>query len=257
MLSFFIIVLVSAILLVLYMVREGFATRVKRHTLEFTDFPQGQQMRIFFISDIHKRNINDKLLALINEKVDAVVVGGDLTERGVPFHKVEKNIKELKKLGPVYFVWGNNDYEVDHKILDALLLHLGVTILDNRAVQLEFETGERVFMLGIDDMNGRKDRLDAALQDAETLGEGFRILVSHNPRILYKISEQDKIRLILSGHTHGGQIRLFGWGLYKKGRIFEKNGVIQLISNGYGTTKIPLRLGAKSETHIITLKQSE
>ncbi|WP_243296863.1 metallophosphoesterase [Bacillus litorisediminis] len=257
MLSFFIIIIMIAILMVLYMLREGFANRVKRHALEFTDFPQGQQMRIFFISDIHKRRITDKLIRLIKEEIDAVVIGGDLAEQGVSFQQVEKNIKELKRLGPVYFVWGNNDYEVDYQILDALLLHLGVIILDNRAIQLEFEDGGKVLMLGVDDMNGRKDRLDQALKEADELGEGFRILISHNPRILYKLQEKDKIRLVLSGHTHGGQIRLFGWGLYRKGRIHEKNGVIQLISNGYGTTKIPLRLGAKAETHILTLKRRE
>ena len=257
MLSFFIFISALAILMLLYMVIEGFAIRVKRHMLEFSDFPQGQQMRIFFISDIHKRSVTEKLIGLIHEKVDAVVVGGDLTEQGVPFKKVENNIKQLKRLGPVYFVWGNNDYEVDQKLLDALLLHLGVTVLDNRAVQLEFEDGQRVILLGVEDMNGRKDRLDMALQEADDLGDGFRILVSHNPRILYKLADHHKIRLILSGHTHGGQIRLFGWGLYKKGRIHKKNGIIQLISNGYGTTKIPMRLGAKAETHLITLRHVE
>lgn len=245
-----------AVFLLLFMVKEGYSNRVVKQFIEFDDFPQGQ-MRVFFISDIHNRQVTDLLLSQINEKVDIVVIGGDITDKRVPFKKVEHNIKALQSLAPVYFVWGNNDYEVDYKYLDAMLLEYGVTILDNTAVEFEFEDGGKVLLLGIDDMTYRRDRIDLALQDADQYGEGFRILVSHNPRAIRKINPKDRIRLLLSGHTHGGQIRLLGWGLYEKGRLKKVDDVMQLISNGFGTTKLPFRLGAKSETHLITLTKSK
>ncbi len=101
-------------------------------------------------------------------------------------------------------------------------------------------------------MASERDRLDYALLDAEK--EGFRVLVSHNPAIMNKIKPEDHIHLVLSGHTHGGQIRLLGMGLHEKGGINKSGKTVLLVSNGYGTTMLPLRLGAKSETHLITIK---
>ncbi|GAA0347219.1 metallophosphoesterase family protein [Bacillus carboniphilus] len=250
------LLLLIGILILVYMILEAFAYRVRRVDIDFHDFPQ-EQMRVFFISDIHNRTVTEKLIKMIPEKIDIVIVGGDLTDKRVPFSRVEQNITQLKRIAPVYFVWGNNDYRVDYKHLDALLLKLGVTILDNTSVQLETGNGEKIIIVGIDDMSLRRDRLDLALQDAQELGEGFRILISHNPRAIKKIKPADQIKFILSGHTHGGQIRLFGWGLYEKGSLIEEDQVKQLVSNGFGTSKIPLRLGAPAETHVITLRKQK
>lgn len=69
-----------------------------------------------------------------------------------------------------------------------------------------------------------------------------------------KIQKHHHIGLVLSGHTHGGQIRLLGLGLKEKGSMREiKDDMYMLISNGYGTTGLPLRLSAPAQTHIITL----
>ncbi|MFP3472451.1 hypothetical protein R0J90_20570, partial [Micrococcus sp. SIMBA_144] len=68
-----------------------------------------------------------------------------------------------------------------------------------------------------------------------------------------QVCKEDGIDLMISGHTHGGQIRLFGWGLYKKGRLENLPETTLLVSNGYGTTAIPLRLGAPAETHLLIL----
>ncbi len=51
-----------------------------------------------------------------------MIIGGDLTESGVPFQRIKENILKLKKLGPIFFVWGNNHHEVNEPQLDAMLL---------------------------------------------------------------------------------------------------------------------------------------
>ncbi|HYK73045.1 MAG TPA: metallophosphoesterase [Pseudoneobacillus sp.] len=240
--------------LILYMVKEAFANRVVINELSFTDFPETfGEVSIFFISDIHRRKIASKMIDKVKGKVDMVIIGGDLTEKGVPLDRTKENINLLKELGPVYFVWGNNDYEVDYHELDALLLSLGVKILDNTAVQFESREGEKFVLLGIDDMNEKRDRLDYALSDAGE--EGFRILAAHNPRIIAKIRESHHIRLTLTGHTHGGQIHILGYSPYEKGTIKQLSQTTLLISNGYGTTAMPMRLGARAETHLIILKK--
>ncbi|MFV8828411.1 metallophosphoesterase [Alkalihalobacterium sp. APHAB7] len=245
------IVLVLGTILMLFMYREAFRNQVSEIELEFPNFPQSfDGMRIFFISDIHFRLIDEELVRQVKGKVDLVIIGGDLLEKKVPFSNVEKNITLLQSLGPIHFVWGNNDYEGDFRRLDATLLEKGVQIIDNTAVTYEND-GEKVIFLGVDDVGCQRDRLDLALQDSE---EGFRILISHNPSIIEQLKDEHQISLVLSGHTHGGQIRFFGFGIAEIGGLKKRNNTTLFISNGYGTTGLPLRLGARAETHLITLR---
>ncbi|WP_461200688.1 metallophosphoesterase [Anoxybacillus sp. TBDG-1] len=249
-------IIVAFVAFMIYMWIEAHRHRVVFHSLSFSTFPESfSRFRLFFISDIHRRRISETFVDSLKGKVDLVIIGGDLTEKGVPFSRVKRNIELLKQLGPVYFVWGNNDYEVDYHELDALLLESGVKILDNTAVTFESEQGDCIALLGVDDMNKKRDRLDMALSDAEHTT--FRILVSHDPRIIEKIMPQHEIDLVLSGHTHGGQIRLGPFGLYEKGCLQNVNGTMLLVSNGYGTTTLPLRFGARAETHLIELEHKK
>ncbi|MBS8264721.1 metallophosphoesterase [Mesobacillus boroniphilus] len=238
--------------LLIYMYRQAFTDRVLKQEISLKDFPKSfGSVRIFFISDVHKRIVADSIINEVKGKTDLVIIGGDLAEKGVPLERVSANIEKLKTIAPVFFVWGNNDYEFNFHELDSLLYHLGVKVLDNTAVKFESGAGDVLHVLGIDDLSLGKSRLDLAMLDADE--KGFRILVSHNPAIINSLKPDDNISLVLSGHTHGGQIRIFGCGPYELGGIKKKNGTTLLTSNGYGTTGVPLRLGARAETHLITL----
>lgn len=253
MVIFFILLLIGGLCLFLYMLREAFLNKIVEQDLLFPDFPHSfGKVSIFFISDIHRRSISEKVIQSVKGKADMVVIGGDLTEKGVPFAKVKENLGKLKEIGPVYFVWGNNDYEVDYHELDAILLDYGIKVLDNTAVTFETSQGEKLCLLGVDDLNQKKDKLDLALSDAEP--KSFKILASHYPRITEKIYPEHEIRLVLSGHTHGGQIHIFGYSPYEKGGVKKLSNTTLLISNGYGTTALPLRLGAPAECHLITIR---
>lgn len=237
-----------------YMYKEAYENRVVYHELIFPHFPEGfGKIQIFFISDIHKRIIDDSIVTEVKGKADMVIIGGDLLEKGVSLSKVKTNLMKLKEIGPVFFVWGNNDYEIDYHLLDAVLLEHGVKILDNTAAVFESEENERFVLLGIDDISQERDRLDLALLDAGS--DGFKVLVSHNPKVMNQIQEEQHISLVLCGHTHGGQIHIFGFSPFKKGGIEKIENTLLFISNGYGTTKLPLRLGAKAETHLISLRK--
>jgi uncharacterized protein len=242
--------------LILYMIKEAFLNQVVHHEMTFKDFPSSfGSVTIFFISDIHKRLISDDIITAAIEKTDIVVIGGDLMEQKVPFEKVRKNLEKLKQLGPVYFVWGNNDYETDFRKLDAILLDYGVKVLDNTAAIFESANGDKLSLLGVDALNQERDRLDLALLDAED--NSFKILASHYPDITDKIMPEHKISLVLSGHTHGGQIHILGYSPYKKGEVEKLENTTLLISNGYGTTGVPLRLGAPAQCHLITVKNEQ
>lgn len=243
-------------LFIFYMYKEANKDRLLYHEFQFSHFPQNfKPINLFFISDIHNRTINDSLLEQVKGKIDLVIIGGDLLDRRVPFKKVEENIKKLTKLGPAYFVWGNNDYEVDVEHFQSLLLKYKVNILNNDGVKIESEKGDYFYLLGVADVGTEMDRLDLALKNVEK--EKFKVLVSHNPAIKDKINEDDQIQFVLCGHTHGGQIRIFGYGPYELGGVKQFGNTTMLVSNGYGTTFIPLRLGAKVETHFITLRHGD
>ncbi|SFA98172.1 Predicted phosphohydrolase, MPP superfamily [Bacillus sp. cl95] len=254
MLIFLITILLFGMALFFFMLKEAFENRVVEHNINLEDFPESfGEVSIFFISDVHRRKIDEKILNKVKGKVDIVIIGGDLTEKKVPLSRVKENIAKLKTLGPVYFVWGNNDYEIDYHELDATLLENGVKILDNTAVTFESEKEDKFVLLGVDEISEGRDRLDLALSDAGA--GGFRVLVCHNPKIMEQVKPEYRISLVLSGHTHGGQIRILGFGPYQKGGISRVHNTTVLVSNGYGTTALPLRLGAPSETHLIKLKQ--
>lgn len=239
-----------------YMWWEAHRNRVVSVELSFPTFPESvRALTIFFISDIHRRTVSEKLLARVQGNVDFVVIGGDLMEKGVPFQRVQENIRRLKQIGPVYFVWGNNDYEADYRELDALLWQEGVHVLANSAAMFESERGEKVALIGIDDISKRRARFDLAL--AEVDESAFRIVVCHNPDIVRIIQPQHGISLVLSGHTHGGQIRLWRFGLYEKGGVKKVNGTTLFVSNGYGTTNVPLRFGVPAEANIVTIRRGK
>jgi predicted MPP superfamily phosphohydrolase len=94
-----------------------------------------------------------------------------------------------------------------------------------------------------------------ALLDAED--NSFKILASHYPDITDKIMPEHKISLVLSCHTHGGQIHILGYSPYKKGEVEKLENTTLLISNGYGTTGVPLRIGAPAQCHLITIKNEQ
>ncbi|OAT74755.1 metallophosphoesterase [Parageobacillus thermoglucosidasius] len=241
--------------LLAYMWWEAHRNRVVRIELAFPQFPSSfRAFSIFFVSDLHRRTLAEKIVEEIKGEADIVLVGGDLTEKGVPPARVKENIRRLKTIGPVYFIWGNNDYEAEYD-LHSLLLEEGVHILENRAAVLQSANGEKLALIGVADMSKRKARLEEALQGVDE--NAFRILASHNPKIVQRLRPEHRISLVVSGHTHGGQIRFLSFGLYEKGGLKNVDGTVVYVSNGYGTTNIPLRLGAPAETNLITIRSAE
>lgn len=256
LLTIFILMFIIGLILLLHMRNVAMENNVKYETIYFPNFPRSfNEITMFFISDIHKREVADSIIEEVKDIAEFVIIGGDLLEKGVSLAKVRENIQKLQKIGPVYFVWGNNDYEVDRQNLIQLFHEEKVRVLSNTAISFQSNESEKWSLIGIEDYALEHDDLEAALKQAE--GEHFKVLISHNPKIINQIKLEDHISLVLSGHTHGGQIRFFGFGPYEIGKTKLINQTTLLVSNGYGTTSIPLRLGAKPETHVIKLKHRE
>jgi uncharacterized protein len=240
----------AAVMLLLYMYIEAHRNRVIYKTVDLKTLPNAfKSFKIFFISDIHRRTVSDSIIDMAGS-ADIVIIGGDLVEKGVPMKRVSENINKLKQMGPVYFIWGNNDYDVNIEDLKITIEDCGAVILDNSCLSI-YKGNNAVDIIGINDLAMGRARLEDSLADSRS---ACKILVSHNPDISKRVNASHQISLVLAGHTHGGQIRLGPLGVAQKGGWYRKENYQLLISNGYGATHLPLRLCAPSETHLITLR---
>jgi len=203
-------------------------------------------------------------------------VGGDMREKGVPLQRTRSNLRALSELGPVYAVYGNNDYDDRIRELDVLLREERVTVLANESVLLEHADGSRFRLAGIDYAKSRRDRVEMALIDpidgSASPDRVFTLLLAHDPAIADQLADDSAgmVDLILSGHTHGGQIVLpfsGGWHPVKAARRY-RSGWFALaprkqtgghaprlfVSCGFGTTGLPLRFMAPAESHLFILR---
>lgn len=236
----------------LVMLKKAFESNVHHHEIELGNNKQ-ETFRLFFISDIHRRKISNRLVEKVGSGIDAVIIGGDLAERGVPLVQIKENIKQLAKIGPLVYVWGNNDREVgEHHIRNYIKKENGI-LLENEATCLQNQQ-ERLWIVGIDDVSS--GRADIAKSFADVPDQETVVFVSHTPFVFNKVIRRFKPAVLLAGHTHGGQIRLGKWGYYQRGSLKKEQGAVTLVSNGFGTTLLPLRFGAPAECHVLSIMQS-
>lgn len=235
------------------MVFLAFNDEITYEQLSFDKLPpEFSHFNIFFIADIHRRKIKDKTLNKIEKQVHAVFIGGDLVERGVSLKRMRNNILKLKRWRrPVYFVWGNNDYEVNEQALTNILHQENVIILKDEVIELDHGK-KKLNIIGfnysmIDDMQPSVNW--------ETIDDSFTILLTHHPYSFQHLAadQKEKIDLAFAGHTHGGQIRIFGFGFYTKGGIFKENNSTLFVTEGYGYSLLPLRLQTRAQCHVITI----
>lgn len=244
--------IIGVVLLVpLLMMKKAFEINVRHQELELKNYHSNKPLNVFFISDIHRRKITSRLLNKVDSNIQAVIIGGDLAERGVPLSRIEENINALAKIGKIYYVWGNNDREVGAHHIRRYIQNVGGIILENEAICIN-NSQQPVWIIGLDDVSS--GRADIKKSFANVPEHNPTIFVSHTPFVFEKVMNQFQSDVLLAGHTHGGQIRLGKWGYYQKGSLVNGENEVTLISNGYGTTLVPLRLGAPAECHILSIK---
>lgn len=236
----------AASTLLLFMAKNAFDCKRRTHEVSLPAVKPFEPIDLLFISDIHRRCIPDKLL---KERADAVLIGGDLLEGGVPLARVEANLKKLSRIAPVYFIWGNNDRETDIAGLMDVFERCGVEVLANRSIELAGNL--HVKLVGNDYFGYERDGLERSF--ADVAADDTVIFATHTPFIFEQVKKKYTPHLLLAGHTHGGQIRFGPFGIYEKGGFRMRDGFAELVSNGFGTTHLHLRLGTQGEYHLLRL----
>jgi predicted MPP superfamily phosphohydrolase len=223
---------------------------------------------LLFISDIHAgpflsvATLRDALRRLSDLHADAVIHGGDLSTSNVQEAVVHADsLKALTAPLGCFAVYGNHDhYTKDAAGIAALYERCGIRLLNNDAVALE-RGGSRIALAGIDDWNFGKPDVDEALARSTAVAPGAPVvLISHNPDAFLQAAAKG-IALTLSGHTHGGQVRIPGrpvlvrMSRYRldEGR-YERGGCQLVVSRGLGVSGIPFRLFCPPEAVLVTLR---
>ncbi|MCA0970318.1 metallophosphoesterase [Halobacillus litoralis] len=251
MLTSFIILFLLLICMSGYMLFRAQYDHVRFHQITDHQYPSSTPLNILFISDIHNRVIKQETLRSLTD-VDLVIIGGDLVDRRTPLKKLKENLSTLQSFGaPIFFVPGNNDHELEGGDLISLLEKEEVKVLANEDQKISLH-GSDFLLSGLDPyfLKPRR-RMKSAIHDTRS----YQILCVHDPFVFERMNREDrqKFRLILTGHTHGGQIRFLGIGPYKRGGMKLEGSQHFLISEGYGTSLVPLRLGTAAECHMIEI----
>lgn len=224
-------------------------------------------LRIAYLSDVHAGSFMEieDLLRLCERiasfEPDLICLGGDLINaRADEVWMWREPLRRLRAPLGVYAAPGNHEYEAerDLKLWKDVLCDASVTVLVNDACRVR-HGGAALWVAGADDLcDGRPD-LPLAL--ASIPEEEPVVLLSHNPDLFHEAAHLG-VDLMLSGHTHGGQIAPFGrpvpgmshsrLGLWA-GR-YERAGAQLFVGRGAGVTLLPLRLGAPAEVPILRLR---
>ena len=236
--------------------------------------------KIVQVSDLHNaefgNNQGELLRAVIETSPDLIAVTGDLIDSNrVNVEKAMEFINGAVKMAPVYYVTGNHEAWTDqYTKLKEQMAEAGVFILKDESTTIE-RGGDSIRLLGVDDpdftikgdtFGETAAMIDTKLKDMPNKSNGYTVLLSHRPE-LFDVYAANSIDLVLSGHAHGGQVRLpFVGGLvapnqgffpkYSEG-IYEKNQTKMVISRGLGNSIIPVRINNRPELVVITLCNAE
>ncbi|MDR7236105.1 metallophosphoesterase [Neobacillus drentensis] len=229
-------------------------------------------VKIIQFSDTHlgfQYNLHqfNKLVEKINLlKPDIILFTGDLMDEPNQYTEINKLIPILKKLhAPLgkYCIFGNHDHGgYGSDIYRNIMETTDFTVLLNESAPIKLQDGSTIYLLGIDDAMLGKPNLPLTLKNVPK--DTFKILLSHAPD-LAETALQYPVHWQLSGHSHGGQIKIPFFGalvtppfaqIYPEGlySIGEDNPLSLYVNRGIGTTRLPFRFMSKPELTIFTFK---
>ena len=233
---------------------------VTRAIVDFSGLAPGLNgLRIGFVSDLHRsRTVPRSLLdtavqAMLREQPDLILLGGDYVTWG-DRRFVEPAAEALAPLTAphgVFAVLGNHD---DDRDMPAALAAKGISVLRDQRTQLTIK-GEKLDLVGIRYWTRKVNDIAYVLRGASP----NVVLMAHTPSRLIEASELG-VPLMVSGHTHGGQIVLPGVGAIAAREypviagIGQRQHTTAFVTRGIGTVYLPVRLNCPPEVAILTLK---
>lgn len=219
------------------------------------------------ISDLHfGRNVRPEFIDTVVDRVlelnaDAIVITGDFVSR-VTHGEPDMIVHALSRLHAregVYAILGNHDWWENASLVTESLRQAEINLLSN-ANMCWRRGGQTLHLAGVDDVWCGKNDLDEALRGIP--GAAAAIALVHEPDYADVVARDKRVILQLSGHSHGGQVRLpmLGpislpeWGKKYIAGQYEIDDLTLYTNRGIGTVVWPVRLGSRPEITLFTLK---
>jgi predicted MPP superfamily phosphohydrolase len=225
--------------------------------------------RIAHLSDLHIGGLCPRARAerwcarVAALDVDLVALTGDYVTHGDAFHEdIAAVLSSMRARDGVIAVLGNHDYFGDIEALVTLLRARGVEVLRNQHRTLA-RGGSAITIAGVDDTWSRRADVEGAVAGRD---EALPLLaLAHDPQLFPALARRGAA-LVLSGHTHWGQLALPFFATrvnlsrltypYHAG-VYREGAAVLYISPGLGTTGPPARLGAPPEITVLRLRRAE
>ena len=249
-----------------------------RHTIRSAKIPaEFDGYKIIQISDVHSDEVPGLISEIRLEKPDIIVSTGDLAHHTGGYEKAVSLIDTLLDIAPVYAVSGNHEaWRADYSRMNRALMDIGAKPLSNTSITLE-KDGAQIGLSGIDDpfsvvSQKIRDYLDKAMSVLTPI-DGYNILLFHRANWLDYFAASN-FDLIISGHMHGGQMRIpylggvvsprSSWASTKQvlfpkyvGGRYKIENTELIVSRGLGNPMIIPRVFNRPELVIISLKHME
>ncbi len=257
---------------------ERFALSLTRIELAYSNLPEAfDGFSILQISDLHIKRWSkiERLMEQIMQSVDydIMVFTGDISVREKGAQLLRDFLKRVGRPEDIYGIHGNTEYKGKFgKERREDLKWIGIKLLNNKHTLLE-RRDDKILLVGVDDPFTYHDDLSEALSNSP---EGlFKVLLAHTPDVAGEAKDSG-IDLVLSGHTHGGQVRLpllgvvyshlhkyhkLVSGMYE-GDVLSKvlkrdAGEMRVyVSRGLGVSNLPFRFLAPPEMVLFTLRKT-
>ena len=215
---------------------------------------------------------NPDLIVLLGDYVSQISDNNAIEQRSLkmPIAEVAENLRGFQAKYGVYAVLGNHDGWFDNKIVASELRRVGIKTLENEMALIERGDGEKIRLLGLKDhmqiksWNGFAAEIRNLILNSGT--DGDIVVLEHSPDFLPLITQGtpdlSRLKLIINGHTHGGQIWFPVLGApwvpsvygqkYAQGHVTDQN-VDAFVTSGIGTSVLPFRFLVPPELAVLTI----
>jgi predicted MPP superfamily phosphohydrolase len=244
---------------------EPFMLTVEHRQIHLHRLPEALDgFRIVHLSDFHHGPLTStsQLLRAVETanglEPDIVALTGDYISHerryAAPCAEI---VAHLRARHGVYAVLGNHDHWTDAALITDLFRAEGITVLINQGMRFE-KSGTTFWLAGVNDTMVGLEDLSLALAGARS--DEMKLLLAHNPIILRRAARAN-VDLVLSGHTHGGQVTLrsersaSGRPRRRLLKGLGRQGDTQIyVTRGLGTVILPIRYGCPPEVSLLELR---
>lgn len=248
--------------------RESRAVEITRLPVEIRNLPPAfVGIRIAHLSDVHHSSFTSaERIAEVVDAVNAlgadlVVLTGDYVSYS-PYYiaGAAEALGRLRAPLGVFAVLGNHDFWNNADEVTRALEREGIAVLRNAHTRFEHR-GDAIDVVGIDDLTVRADDLERALRGSDS--RRVRLLLSHNPGIIRRAALR-AVDLVLSGHTHGGQVHVpiigapsvYGYPKQYVSGLASLGETQIYVNRGIGTVIVPVRVRSLPEITLLTLAEA-